>query len=166
VTNPKVAILMGSRSDAEVMREAARILEDFGVPWEMRVLSAHRTPEATRRYVEAAEERGIEILIGGAGYAAHLAGALAAHSTLPVIGVPLDSSSLKGVDALYSTVQMPAGIPVAAMTIGRAGARNAGLFAVQILGLGDPDLARRLKEYRARMRDEILAINELDLGSG
>ncbi len=131
----------------------------------MRVLSAHRTPEATRRYVEAAEERGIEILIGGAGYAAHLAGALAAHSTLPVIGVPLDSSSLKGMDALYSTVQMPAGIPVAAMTIGRAGARNAGLFAVQILGLGDPDLARRLKEFRARMRDEILAINELDLGS-
>jgi 5-(carboxyamino)imidazole ribonucleotide mutase len=163
VTGPKVAILMGSRSDAEVMREAARVLEEFGVSWEMRVLSAHRTPEATRRYVEEAEERGIEVLIGGAGYAAHLAGALAAHSTLPVIGVPLDSSSLKGVDALYSTVQMPAGIPVATMTIGKAGARNAGLFAVQILSRKDPSLVQRLREYRSRMRDEILAIGKLEL---
>ena len=163
MTGAKVAILMGSRSDAEVMREAARVLEEFGVSWEMRVLSAHRTPEATRRYVEEAEGRGIEVLIGGAGYAAHLAGALAAHSTLPVIGVPLDSSSLKGVDALYSTVQMPAGIPVATMTIGKAGARNAGLFAVQILSRKDPSLVERLREYRSRMRDEILAIGKLEL---
>jgi phosphoribosylaminoimidazole carboxylase PurE protein len=156
--SPKVGILMGSKSDADVMRTAADTLTQFGIPWEMKVLSAHRTPEETRIYAEQAEDRGIEVLIAGAGFAAHLAGALAASSTLPILGVPLDPSSLKGLDALYATVQMPGGIPVATMTIGKAGAKNAALFAVQILSKCMPELRGQLKEYRAKMREEILAI--------
>src|SRR5690606_18232196 len=136
----QVAILMGSKSDAEVMKRAADVLEDFGVDYEMRILSAHRTPEETRNFVLEAEKRGVEVFIAGAGFAAHLAGVVAAHTVLPVIGVPIDSSPLKGVDALYSTVQMPGGIPVATMTIGKAGATNAGLFAVQILSRKQPQL--------------------------
>jgi len=149
---------MGSKSDADVMRAAADTLTQFGIPWEMKVLSAHRTPEETRIYAEQAEGRGIEVLIAGAGFAAHLAGALAASSTLPILGVPLDPSSLKGLDALYATVQMPGGIPVATMTIGKAGAKNAALFAVQILSKCMPELRGKLKEYRAKMREDILAI--------
>ncbi|MCK5352325.1 5-(carboxyamino)imidazole ribonucleotide mutase [bacterium] len=156
MTNPKIGILMGSKSDADIMGEAARILEEFGVPHEMKVLSAHRTPQETSEYAQSAESRGIQALIAGAGYAAHLAGALAAHSTLPIIGVPLDASSLQGLDSLLSTVQMPKGIPVACMGIGKAGAINAALFAVQILARSDPDLAQKLKEYREKMRQEIL----------
>ena len=156
MTNPKIGILMGSKSDADIMGEAARILEEFGVPHEMKVLSAHRTPQETSEYAQSAESRGIQALIAGAGYAAHLAGALAAHSTLPIIGVPLDASSLQGLDSLLSTVQMPKGIPVACMGIGKAGAINAALFAVQILARSDPDLAQELKEYREKMRQEIL----------
>ena len=156
MTNPKIGILMGSKSDANIMGEAARILEEFGVPHEMKVLSAHRTPQETSEYAQSAENRGIQALIAGAGYAAHLAGALAAHSTLPIIGVPLDASSLQGLDSLLSTVQMPKGIPVACMGIGKAGAINAALFAVQILARSDPDLAQKLKEYREKMRQEIL----------
>jgi len=147
---------MGSKSDADIMGESARILEEFGVPHEMKVLSAHRTPQETSEYAQSAEGRGIQALIAGAGYAAHLAGALAAHSTLPIIGVPLDASSLQGLDSLLSTVQMPKGIPVACMGIGKAGAINAALFAVQILARSDPALAQRLKEYREKMRQEIL----------
>jgi phosphoribosylaminoimidazole carboxylase PurE protein len=147
---------MGSKSDADIMGEAARILEEFGVPHEMKVLSAHRTPQETSEYAQSAESRGIQALIAGAGYAAHLAGALAAHSTLPIIGVPLDASSLQGLDSLLSTVQMPKGIPVACMGIGKAGAINAALFAVQILARSDPALAQKLKEYREKMRQEIL----------
>ena len=156
MTHPKIGILMGSKSDADIMGEAARILEEFGVPHEMKVLSAHRTPQETSEYAQSAESRGIQALIAGAGYAAHLAGALAAHSTLPIIGVPLDASSLQGLDSLLSTVQMPKGIPVACMGIGKAGAINAALFAVQILARSDPDLAQKLKEYREKMRQEIL----------
>jgi phosphoribosylaminoimidazole carboxylase PurE protein len=156
--SPKVGILMGSQSDAEVMRKAAETLTEFGVPWEMKVLSAHRTPAETRVYAEEAEGRGIEVLIAGAGFAAHLAGALAAHSTLPILGVPLDPSPLKGLDALYATVQMPGGIPVATMTIGKAGAKNAALFAVQILSKCMPELRVKLKDYRKKMREDILAI--------
>jgi len=156
MTNPKIGILMGSKSDADIMGESARILEEFGVPHEMKVLSAHRTPQETSEYAQSAEGRGIQALIAGAGYAAHLAGALAAHSTLPIIGVPLDASSLQGLDSLLSTVQMPKGIPVACMGIGKAGAINAALFAVQILARSDPDLAQKLKEYREKMRQEIL----------
>lgn len=155
MTNPKIGILMGSKSDADIMGEAARILEEFGVPHEMKVLSAHRTPQETSEYAQSAESRGIQALIAGAGYAAHLAGALAAQSTLPIIGVPLDASSLQGLDSLLSTVQMPKGIPVACMGIGKAGAINAALFAVQILARSDPDLAQKLKEYREKMRQEI-----------
>jgi len=156
MTTPKIGILMGSKSDADIMGESARILEEFGVPHEMKVLSAHRTPQETSEYAQSAEGRGIQALIAGAGYAAHLAGALAAHSTLPIIGVPLDASSLQGLDSLLSTVQMPKGIPVACMGIGKAGAINAALFAVQILARSDPALAQRLKEYREKMRQEIL----------
>lgn len=158
MTSAKVAILMGSVSDSGVMRETANILDDFGVPYDMKVLSAHRTPGPTQEYVQAAESNGVDVLIAGAGAAAHLAGALAAHSTLPVIGVPLDSSSLGGFDALLSTVQMPGGIPVATMAIGKAGARNAGLFAVQILSRSDPSLVEKLQAYREKMRENILAI--------
>ena len=156
MTNPKIGILMGSKSDADIMGEAARILEEFGVPHEMKVLSAHRTPQETSEYAQSAESRGIQALIAGAGYAAHLAGALAAHCTLPIIGVPLNASSLKGLDSLLSTVQMPKGIPVACMGIGKAGAINSALFAVQILSRSDPALAQKLKEYREKMRQEIL----------
>ncbi len=156
MTNPKIGILMGSKSDADIMGEAARILEEFGVPHEMKVLSAHRTPQETSEYAQSAESRGIQALIAGAGYAAHLAGALAAHSTLPIIGVPLDASSLQGLDSLLSTVQMPKGIPVACMGIGKAGAINAALFAIQILARSDPALAQKLTEYREKMRQEIL----------
>ena len=156
MTHPKIGILMGSKSDADIMGEASRILEEFGVPHEMKVLSAHRTPQETSEYAQSAESNGIQALIAGAGYAAHLAGALAAHSTLPIIGVPLDASSLQGLDSLLSTVQMPKGIPVACMGIGKAGAINAALFAVQILARSDPDLAQKLKEYREKMRQEIL----------
>ncbi len=155
MTNPKIGILIGSKSDADIMGEASRILEEFGVPHEVKVLSAHRTPQETSEYAQSAESRGIQALIAGAGYAAHLAGALAAHSTLPIIGVPLEASSLKGLDSLLSTVQMPKGIPVACMGIGKAGAINAALFAVQILSRSDPALAQQLKEYREKMRQEI-----------
>ncbi len=156
MSTPKIGILMGSKSDADLMGEAARVLEEFGVPHETKVLSAHRTPQETSEYAQSAESRGIQALIAGAGYAAHLAGALAAHCTLPIIGVPLDASSLKGLDSLLSTVQMPKGIPVACMGIGKAGAINAALFAVQILARSDPALAQKLKEYREKMRQDIL----------
>ncbi len=156
MTTPKIGILMGSKSDTDIMGEAARILEEFGVPHEMKVLSAHRTPQETSEYAQSAESRGIQALIAGAGYAAHLAGALAAHCTLPIIGVPLEASSLKGLDSLLSTVQMPKGIPVACMGIGKAGAINAALFAVQILSRSDRALVQKLKEYREKMRQEIL----------
>src|SRR3990167_7597400 len=126
---PLVGILMGSDSDLAVMEEAAKILKDFGIPYEMTVSSAHRTPKKTSEYARSAEGRGIKVIIAGAGSAAHLAGFIAAETTLPVIGVPIDSSPLKGLDSLLSTVQMPAGVPVAAMAIGNAGAKNAGIFA-------------------------------------
>ncbi len=151
MTAPKIGILMGSKSDAEVMGEAARILEEFEVPYDMKVLSAHRNPQRTSAYAQEAESRGIQALIAGAGFAAHLAGSLAAHCTLPIIGVPLDSSPLKGWDSLLSTVQMPKGIPVACMSIGKAGAINAALFAIQILSRSEPALAQKLKEYREKM---------------
>lgn len=157
MSTPKVGILMGSKSDADVMSEAAKILEKFGVSFEIKVLSAHRSPRETSKYAETAEDRGIQVLIAGAGFAAHLAGALAAHCTLPIIGVPLDSSSLQGLDSLLAVVQMPKGIPVACVTIGKAGAINAGLLAVQILGRSDISLANQLREYREKMRQDILA---------
>lgn len=148
---------MGSKSDAEIMSESAKVLKEFGVGSESRVLSAHRSPHATLEYVENAQSRGLKVLIAGAGSAAHLAGVLAAHSVLPVIGVPIDSSPLKGMDALLSTVQMPPGVPVGCMAVGKAGAKNAALFALAILALNDPALTEKLKQYRDRMEQEIVA---------
>ena len=157
MNDPKIAILMGSKSDLSVMEQAAKILEEFEVPYEMKVLSAHRTPQETSQYVRQAETRGIQAFIAGAGFAAHLAGAVAAHSVTPVIGVPLDASSLRGLDSLLATVQMPKGIPVACMTIGKSGAINAALFAIQILSHSNPSLVSKLKKYREKMRQEILS---------
>jgi len=152
---PLVGILMGSDSDLPTMQEAGKLLEEFGVPHELRICSAHRTPDRLTRYAGEAEGRGIRVLIAGAGGAAHLAGVLAAHLTLPVIGVPMDSGPLSGLDALLSTVQMPGGVPVASVAIGRAGARNAALLAIQILALSDARLKRKLADYRARMAAEV-----------
>ncbi len=148
---PLVGILMGSDNDYEVMVEAAQALKGFGVPFEMTVSSAHRTPDRTAKYVRSARERGIKVLIAGAGAAAHLAGVVAAETTLPVLAVPIDSTALRGLDALLAMVQMPAGIPVATMAIGKPGARNAGLFAVQILSVADDGLAQRLVDYKLEL---------------
>ena len=159
MSHPDVAILMGSTSDARTMARAEAILDEFGVTYETRVLSAHRTPQETGAFIRDAESRGVSVFIAGAGYAAHLAGFVAAHTTRPVIGVPLEGSALNGVDALYATVQMPGGIPVATMTIGNAGAKNAGLFAVQILSCSRDDLREKLAAYRDEMRKTVLANN-------
>lgn len=150
----KVLVVMASESDAPVMEEAAKGLAEFGIPHRMAVASAHRTPERAARLAREARGQGIRVIIAGAGLAAHLAGALAAHTTLPVIGVPLESSSLGGLDALLSTVQMPPGVPVAAVAIGRAGARNAAILAAEILALGDPQLERKLTDARDRLAKE------------
>ncbi len=152
---PVVGILMGSDSDLPTMQEAAKILEEFGVPFELRICSAHRSPERLVRYAREAEGRGLQVLIAGAGGAAHLAGALAGHVTLPVIGVPVESGPLNGLDALLSTVQMPGGVPVATVAIGRAGARNAALLAIQILALSDARLKGKLGDHRARMAADV-----------
>ena len=148
MTTPLVAILMGSDSDLPVMAEAVKALNEFDVPHEVLVASAHRTPERTSRYVRRAPSRGIRVFIAGAGGAAHLAGAVAAGTTLPVIGVPLASSDLNGLDALLATVQMPPGVPVATVAIGKGGARNAGYLAVSILALSDRKLAAKLRAFR------------------
>ena len=155
-TRPLVGILMGSRSDWEVMKSASDMLDLFGVAHECRVLSAHRTPGATVEYVGAAESRGIEVLIAAAGGAAHLAGVVAAHTLLPVLGVPMESQSLRGLDSLLSTVQMPAGIPVGTLAIGKPGATNAALLAVAILARGRPELRQRLQAFREEQTAKIL----------
>lgn len=155
-SKPIVGILMGSDSDLPVMEEAARILKSLGIPYEMTISSAHRTPERTSEYAKTAEKRGIKVIIAGAGSAAHLAGFLAAHTTLPVIGVPIESSSLKGLDSLLSTVQMPGGIPVATMAIGGAGAKNAGIFAAEILSLWDKKLKDALRGYRRKLSEQVV----------
>lgn len=146
----KVAIVFGSESDSETMKYASEILDLFGVEYTMAVLSAHRNPEEVRQFAVSAERSGYKVIIAGAGMAAHLAGAIAAYTTLPVIGVPIAASTLGGLDALLSTVQMPSGVPVATMAIGKAGAKNAALFAIEILALLDKDLETKLKEFRAR----------------
>lgn len=154
---PQVGILMGSDSDYEVMAEAAKTLKSFDVPYEMIVSSAHRSPVRTAEYASTAAERGVKVMIVGAGAAAHLAGVVAAETTLPVIGVPIDSSVLKGLDSLLATVQMPGGIPVATMAIGKAGAKNAGIFAVQLLSVGDAELAEKMKLSRKEMAEAVAA---------
>ncbi len=156
----KVLILMGSRSDAETMEETVRILSEYGIPCSMTVASAHRTPDRTRQIVGRAEQEGISIIIAGAGAAAHLAGVVAAETVLPVIGVPLPGSPLSGLDSLLSTVQMPAGVPVATMALGKAGARNAAHLAAQILALSDPGLREKIRERRRRLAEEVAASAE------
>lgn len=153
--SPLVGILMGSDSDLPVMRKATDILKSFDIPFEIRVMSAHRTPDRAHQYATTAHTRGIKVLIAGAGVAAHLAGVLAANTPLPVLGVPINSGALKGLDALLATVQMPSGIPVAALAID--GSKNAALLAVQILATSDAALQKRFLDYKAAMLDEVSA---------
>lgn len=153
--NPRVVIIMGSDSDLPVMEEAAVMLDRFGLPHLMTVASAHRTPQRTVRIVKDAERKGAEVIIAGAGMAAHLPGVIASHTILPVIGVPMDSSPLKGMDALLSIVQMPPGIPVATVSIGKAGARNAAILAAQIIGLKDKVVAQKLRDHRKEMAKDV-----------
>jgi phosphoribosylamine--glycine ligase len=152
---PTVGIVMGSDSDLPVMQAAADFLESMKIPFEIRVSSAHRTPEAAAEYARTALTRGVQIIIAGAGMAAHLAGVLAAHTNIPIIGVPIDGSSLNGLDALLSTVQMPPGVPVATMGIGKAGAKNAGVLAARILALQDKMLAARLDDFKKEMAVQV-----------
>ena len=151
MSKPLVSIVMGSDSDLEIMRESANALDEFGIAYEMDVTSAHRSPDRTADYARKAAGRGIRVIIAGAGGAAHLAGVIAAHTTLPVIGVPIPSTSLQGMDSLLATVQMPAGIPVATVAIGRPGATNAGILAAQILGVADVAIAKKLEAYKEKL---------------
>jgi 5-(carboxyamino)imidazole ribonucleotide mutase len=148
---PLVAIVMGSDSDLEIMREAGQALDAFGIVYEMDVTSAHRSPDRTAEFARKAAERGIRVIIAGAGGAAHLAGVIAAHTTLPVIGVPIPSTSLEGLDSLLATVQMPAGIPVATLAIGKPGATNAGILAAQMIGLSDTAIAKKLEAHKQKL---------------
>lgn len=152
---PKVGIVMGSDSDLGVMEAAVDVLKKFDIPYEMTVASAHRSPARAASFAAGARDRGLRVIIAGAGHAAHLAGAMAAHTILPIIGVPIDSSCLQGLDALLSTVQMPPGVPVATVSIGKPGARNAGILAAQILALSDADLARKLEADKADMAAQV-----------
>lgn len=154
-TGVVVSVVMGSDSDLPVMEEAVKILEAFAIPHELYLTSAHRTPERTTLYTRSAAKRGVKVIIVGAGAAAHLAGVIASQTLLPVIGVPIDATSLKGLDALLATVQMPGGIPVATMAIGKAGAKNAALFAVRILALEDTGLLKKLQAYVRKMAQEV-----------
>ncbi len=160
---PKVGVVMGSQSDWDVMQHAARVLKDFGVPFEHRVVSAHRTPDGMFEYAEEARGRGLACIIAGAGGAAHLPGMIASKTTLPVLGVPVPSRHLAGQDSLYSIVQMPKGIPVATFAIGEAGAANAALFAVSMLAAADPELARKLADYSATLREQVAAMQLPDV---
>ncbi len=150
----KVAIVMGSKTDLDQMKPAVDILKEFGIDYEVRIISAHRTPDICKEFAETARERGVEVIIAGAGGAAHLPGVVASYTDLPVIGVPIALEPLKGVDALYSIVQMPAGIPVA--TVGIGNARNAGLLAVRILSLKYEDIREKLKEFKEKMRKKVI----------
>lgn len=150
-----VLILMGSDSDAPVMQAAVDVLREFQIPCEMTVASAHRSPERVMRLVREAPGRGVKVFIVGAGAAAHLAGVVAAHTTMPVIGVPIDSSALNGMDALLSTVQMPPGVPVATVSIGEPGATNAGVLAAQIIAVGDPGMAAKLDQYKRKLAEKV-----------
>ncbi|MDD4899545.1 MAG: 5-(carboxyamino)imidazole ribonucleotide mutase [Candidatus Omnitrophica bacterium] len=153
-----ISIIMGSQSDLETLQETINLLKEFRVGFEAKVLSAHRTPKELAQYVEAASKKGVKVFIAAAGGAAALAGVIAAHTTLPVIGIPIETKSLQGMDSLLSTVQMPAGIPVASMAIGKAGAKNAALFALEILGTVDKTIAAKLLKYKQGMREKIRKI--------
>jgi phosphoribosylaminoimidazole carboxylase PurE protein len=156
---PTVAILMGSDSDLPVMSEAAKVLSDNGVNYELKILSAHRSPDDVAKFTKSARVGGFKVIIAGAGGAAHLAGVVASHTTLPVIGVPMQTNELKGIDSLFSTVQMPSGVPVAAMSIGKSGAKNAGVLAMQILSLNDKRLEAKLVEYKKKLVAGVRAKN-------
>ena len=160
MTEITVLILMGSDSDAPVMQGAVDVLRGFDIACEMTVASAHRSPERVMRLVREAPARGVKVFIVGAGAAAHLAGVVAAHTTLPVIGVPIDSSALKGLDALLSTVQMPPGVPVATVSIGKPGATNAGVLAAQVLGVANPQIAAKLDQYKKTLAAKVEAAAE------
>ena len=152
---PQIEIVMGSDSDFEIMKPAADVLKKFGIAYDLTVASAHRSPQRAIALASSAYKRGIKVIIAGAGHAAHLAGILAAHTSLPVIGVPIDSSCLQGMDALLSTVQMPPGVPVATVSIGKAGARNAGILAVQILAVSDKNLAHKLEDFKKELAEQV-----------
>ncbi len=156
MTKPIVSIVMGSQSDLETVNETIAVLKDFGVPFEAKVLSAHRTPKELEEYVTAAVANGVKVFIAAAGGAAALAGVIASHTCAPVIGIPMHTSSLNGLDSLLSTVQMPAGVPVACMAIGKAGAKNAGLFAAQLVGMTDETICGKLSRYRSEMRKKVV----------
>lgn len=156
MSSPLVGIIMGSSSDWPTMQNAAKVLEDFGVPYEKQVVSAHRTPQLLYDYATSAESRGLQCIIAGAGGAAHLPGMAASMTTLPVLGVPVQSRALSGMDSLYSIVQMPGGIPVATFAIGNAGATNAGLFAIAMLANENPELAAQLKAFRQRQTAKVM----------
>lgn len=159
--SPRVGVIMGSRNDWETMREAVEILEELHIGCEARVVSAHRTPVEMMEYAGTARDRGLKVIIAGAGGAAHLPGMVASETTLPVIGVPVQSRALQGLDSLLSIVQMPRGIPVATMAIGGAGAKNAGLLAARILATADAELAQRLAAYARKLHDQVIADAEL-----
>ena len=152
---PRVGIVMGSDSDLNVMEETALVLKSFGITYEMTVASAHRSPKKAAKFAASAHKRGIKVIVAGAGHAAHLAGNIAAYTSLPVIGVPIDSSCLQGLDALLSTVQMPPGVPVATVSIGKSGAKNAGVLAIQILALTDSTLAKKLEAYKKELAEQV-----------
>jgi len=156
----KVGIIMGSDSDLEVMQETAKILDKFGIGYEMSILSAHRTPHRVYEYATTAEKRGLEVIIAGAGGSAHLAGVVASLTSLPVIGVPMQTQLAGGMDSLFSIVQMPSGVPVATVAIGKGGARNAGILAAQILGVKFPSIREKVKEYKEKMAEQVVKKNE------
>src|SRR5215470_2156773 len=155
MSKPLVSIVMGSDSDLEIMREAGKALEEFGIAYDIDVTSAHRSPDRTAEFARTAASQGIRVIIAGAGGAAHLAGVIAAHTTLPVIGVPIASTSLQGMDSLLATVQMPAGIPVATVAIGKPGATNAGILAAQILGLSNEPLSKKLGSHKEKLANGV-----------
>ena len=157
VKRPLVGIVMGSDSDLPIMEEAAKALHDFGIPHEIRVISCHRAPAQVIEYARTAEARGLKVIIAGAGGAAHLAGIIAAETTLPVIGVPIESSPLHGIDALLSTAQMPGGVPVATMAVGKAGAKNSAIFSAEILSIYGGELNKKLKKFKESLEQEVVA---------
>ena len=155
MSKPQVSIVMGSDSDLDIMREAGKALDEFGVAYEIDVTSAHRSPDRTAEFAHKAANRGIKVIIAGAGGAAHLAGVIAAHTTLPVIGVPIPATSLNGLDSLLATVQMPAGIPVATVAIGKPGATNAGILAAQMIGLASASVAKKLNDHKEKLANGV-----------
>jgi len=152
----KVAVMIGSRSDLAVMQNCLDVLSDFNVSYEVKILSAHRTPKQTEKFVKQAGQKGFKVIIAAAGMAAHLAGVVAAYTILPVIGVPMESKALVGIDALFSIVQMPGGVPVGCMAIGKAGAKNSALFAIQIIATSDKKLQKKLADYKKQMEQKVL----------